>query len=644
MRRAISVALGIALCCSTPVSAKDKSRPPLALDDLFQDHMIMPRHAAVVSGSAAPNENINISFFNVSQSATTDDKGRFRINLPDFEPGRTSTLTVSTDDGERVEVTDVLSGDVYLCSGQSNMGLPVDRALNNDIVKSNSANDTIRMATIATDPSPKPLAHFKTPVTWEKAAPDTVGKWSAACYFFGDALQKRVHVPIGLVNASLGGSNITTWLSSEALVPDYAAQENLLGVYADDPARAGLEFGHAFETWWQSGAAPGTPWAATADDLATWQPVPNPVVAWEKWPGAGLYTYDGPLWYATTVTLSDAQAAQGATLDLGQIDDIDQTWLNGQPVGFTSGGGVERHYKIEAGSLKSGDNIVVINVIDLWSFGGLYGDKPRQLRLADGTVLPLDSWRWAPVPEAQKYPPRAPWDPAGGVSILRNGMIEPMGPFAFAGAVWYQGESNVGNPYQGLLRALFRDWRDQFGQELAFAVVQLANNGPRPTHPVESGWARLREDQRLAVLADGNATLATAIDIGEPTDVHPANKQALGERLARAMAIRLYGFKGSESGPQIAGIKRDGEKLVLSFTGQEGDFVAYSAARPIGFEACHDKECRYVDAEISGRQVILTGAKDATKVRFCWADSPTCTLYDGKTGLPALPFEQTVAP
>ncbi len=223
-------------------------------------------------------------------------------------------------------------------------------------------------------------------------------------------------------------------------------------------------------------------------------------------------------------------------------------------------------------------------------------------------------------------------------------MIDPMTGFAFAGVVWYQGESNVGNPYQGLLRALFADWRNQFGPSLTFAVVQLANNGPRPTQPVESAWARLREDQRLAVLADGNATLATAIDIGEPTDIHPANKQVLGERLARAMAIRLYGFTGSESGPMISTIKRDADKLVLTFTGIAGDLVAYSSANPIGFELCRDKLCSFTEATIAGPQVIIPNAAGATRVRFCWADSPTCTLYDGKTGLPAIPFEQSVAP
>ncbi|ESQ73500.1 hypothetical protein ABAC402_19025 [Asticcacaulis sp. AC402] len=606
--------------------------------------MVLPRHAAVVSGRAAPGEVVTVSFFNISQLAAADDTGRFQVELPDFAPGKSGRLSVATASGDRIELEDVVSGDVYLCSGQSNMQATVRRALNEDVVISNSANDLIRMATVQVNPSPKPLDKFPSPVAWQKAAPETVGDWSATCYFFAAALQKRVQVPIGLVHASLGGSNITTWMSPQALLPDYAAAENLLSLYADDPDKAGAEFGHSFEQWWKNSGAPGTPWAASAADLRTWQAAPDVAQNWEKWGLRELSAYDGPLWYGATVTLTGEQAAQAATLELGRVDDIDQTWLNGQPVGFTSGAGSERRYRVPAGGLVAGDNVVVLNVVDLWSFGGMYGDAPRQLKLADGTVVALKDWRWYPVPAAQKYPPRAPWDATGGVSILKNGMISPMGPFGFAGAIWYQGESNVGQPYQGLLTRLFKDWRGQFGKDLVFAVVQLANNGPRVTQPTESGWARLREDQRLAVLADGNATLATAIDIGEPTDIHPANKQVLGERLSRAMAIQLYGFNGSESGPQIKSVVRVGDRLVLDFDAMEGDFVTYSSHRAIGFEACAGDVCRYVDAEVNGKSVMLLPAADATRVRFCWADSPTCNLYDGKTGLPAVPFEQTVAP
>jgi sialate O-acetylesterase len=623
------------------VYSEERDGGSLKLDSLFTSQMVLPRRNGNVSGLAGPNELVTVAFGGISQSAKSDDKGRFTVPLADLKAGTTGSLVVTSSTGNKQVLEDVIAGDVFLCSGQSNMALPVDRALNSDIVKANAYNETIRMVTVSVNASPVSLKNYKTAVTWEKATPDKVGHWSATCYFFAEALQKRVSVPIGLVNASVGGSNITTWMSLDALGGTQSGAEQLLKVYADDPIKAGIEFGHSFETWWSKSGGPGKPWSKKPSEVLAWQPVPQPITNWEKW-GTGLEAYDGPLWYGAVLTLNKKQASQAATLDLGLIDDIDQTWLNGQPVGFSSGGNVERQYAIAPGSLKVGENVIVINVIDLWSFGGLYGDMPRELVLADGTHLPLDAWYWLGVPANQKYPPRAPWDTTGGVSILKNGMIDPMGRFPFTAVIWYQGESNVGGPYKDLLGSLFKDWRNQFGPDLPFAVVQLANNGSRPTSPTNSAWARLREDQRLAVNGDAHATLAVAIDIGEPSDVHPANKQALGDRLARAISVKVYGVPGSESGPEIETIERTGDSLLLSFKGAEGNLVAYSASRPIGFEVCYENACQFAEAELSGRQVILAAVGSADRVRFCWADAPTCTLYDGTTGLPAVPFEKYV--
>ncbi|MET0982149.1 MAG: sialate O-acetylesterase, partial [Telluria sp.] len=493
------------------------------------------------------------------------------------------------------------------------------------------------------DPAPAPRARLAKPVSWEAASPQTVAAWSATCYFFGQDLQRKIKVPVGLVHASLGGSNITAWLSPAASLPDYARQQDLLKTYAVDPAAASIAFGGEFERWWAATGGPGKPWAATPAGMAGWGAVPDVAKNWEKWEVPELAAYDGPVWYGATVQLSAAQAAQAATLELGLIDEVDTTWVNGKPAGFTSGAGTQRAYPLPPGALKAGENTIVVNVIDLWSFGGLYGDAPRQLRLADGSLVLLKGWRWQKAPQTHKYPPRAPWDAMAGVSVLHNGMIAPLGRFPFRAALWYQGESNVGSPYQGLLARMFRDWRAQFGKDMTFGIVQLANFGARAAQPVNSGTAQLREDQRRAVVSDPNAVLVTAVDLGEPTDIHPANKQVVGERLARALAIRLYGQPGSASGPMIRSAVAEGNRVVLEFDGIEGALLAYGSARPVGFEACGDAGCRWADARIAGSRVILEDAAGARKVRFCWADAPTCTLYDSKSGLPAVPFEQEVS-
>lgn len=614
----------------------------LQLDSLFQDHMVLPRQGAVISGRTAAREAVTVSGFGGTWKTSADGAGRFSVTLPGLPAGRRGSIAVSSARGQRITLKDVVSGDVYLCSGQSNMQLPVKRALNADTVIGTSSNPELRMATVAIDPAPAPRARLAKQVAWQAATPDTIADWSATCYFFGRELQRRVKLPIGLVHASLGGSNLTAWLSPAASLPDYARQQELLKLYASDPAAASIAFGKEVENWWQASKGPGRPWSVSQAELAAWKQAPDVAKNWENWGLPELSGYDGSIWYGANARLTPAQARQAATLELGLVDEVDTTWVNGQPVGFTAGAGTPRVYPVAAGVLKAGDNTVVLNVLDLWSYGGMYGDAPRRLRFADGSVAPLTGWRWQMPPAAKRYPPRAPWDAMAGVSVLYNGMIAPLGRFPFKGALWYQGESNVGSPYQGLLARLFADWRSQFGKDMSFGVVQLANFGARSAAPSESGWARLREEQRRAVLADPNAVLATAIDVGDPTDIHPANKQAVGERLARAFAIRLYGQPGSVSGPMVKSATVQGDRVLVEFDGVEGTLLAYGGAGPIGFEACSDSTCRWVEARAAGTQVVLSGAADARKIRYCWGDSPTCTLYDGSSGLPAVPFEQEV--
>jgi sialate O-acetylesterase len=616
--------------------------PQLQLDSLFQDHMVLPRQGAIVSGHTAARDVITVSGFGGAWKASADAAGRFSVTLPSLPAGRTDSLAVSSSSGQRVTLGDVITGDVFLCSGQSNMQLTVHRALNADTVIGTSTNPDLRMATVAVDPQPAPLARLAKPLAWQAATPRTVGDWSATCYFFGKDLQRKLKLPIGLVHASLGGSNLTAWLSPAASLPDYARQQELLKLYATDPAKGSIAFGKEVEAWWQASGGPGWPWTSSPAELGTWKAAPDVAKNWENWGVAELSAYDGSIWYGATASLTPAQAAQAATLELGLVDEVDTTWVNGKPVGFTAGAGTARAYPLAAGNLKAGNNSIVLNVLDLWSYGGMYGDQPRQLRLADGSVVPLKDWRWQMPPPANRYPPRAPWDAMAGVSVLYNGMIAPLGRFPFKGALWYQGESNVGSPYQGLLARLFKDWRGQFGNDMAFGVVQLANFGARPTQPVESGWAQLREEQRRAVLADPNAVLATAIDLGDPTDIHPANKQGVGERLARAFGVKLYGQPGSVNGPMVKSTSVQGDGVAVDFDGVDAALVAYGAAGPIGFEVCTDTGCRWTEARVAGTRVVLPAAADAKKIRYCWGDAPTCTLYDSKSGLPALPFEMDV--
>jgi sialate O-acetylesterase len=653
----LRTAIAAAAILAGPGNRAAHCQAPSLLHPIFRDHTVLQRDRPVaVWGRAAPGEEVTVALAGASATARADASGRWTATLPPLPAGGPHTLVASTASGARATAGDVLIGDVFLCSGQSNMVLEVRRTLDSRAEVANSANDSIRMLAVPLVASPTPIDTFRTLVGWQVAAPATTPDWSAACFYFARELQKTIHVPIGLVNASWGGSNIRPWMSEAALhaAGDYEAGLEVLRLYATDPAAAARRFGAVWEEWWRGRAPVGggaEPWSTGPIREGDWGTTPATLGFWERWGVSELASFNGMVWYRTTVRLSAAQAAMGAVLSLGPIDEIDQTWVNGLPVGYTSDWSADRLYELPAGTLHEGENVVVVNVLDTYGTGGLYGPaEKRALRLRNGEVIPLDGvWRYQVVQQPVGSQPRAPWEATGGLSTLYNAMIAPIGPYGFRGVVWYQGESNTGQAerYQALLAGLMADWRGRFGADLPFLVVQLANYGAAPTTPVESGWAQVREAQRRAVAADAHAGLAVTIDIGDRYDIHPPNKQELGRRLARAARHVVYGEAIAPSGPVPLGARRQGGDVVVTFGDVERELVAYSAAGPIGFELCGTAQgsCRFATARIEGTRVLLeVAARTApTRVRYCWADSPVCTLFDG-AGLSAGPFEVPVGP
>jgi sialate O-acetylesterase len=281
----------------------------------------------------------------------------------------------------------------------------------------------------------------------------------------------------------------------------------------------------------------------------------------------------------------------------------------------------------------------------------LYGPaEKRVLQLADGTSIPLDNaWRYELAPRDIGPAPRAPWETTGGLTTIHNAMIAPLAPYTLRGVLWYQGEANTeeAEGYEKLLAGMMADWREEFGAGLPFLIVELSGYGPAATAPTDSEWAKLREAQRMAVAHDAHAGLAVAVDIGDRYDIHPANKQEVGKRLARAARHVVYGEQVGPSGPTPRGVRRVGDRVVVEFGDVDGKLVAYGARGPVGFELCAQDQasCRFVDASIDGSGVSLRPAAadvTPTRVRYCWADSPVCTLFDDRSGLPAGPFEVAI--
>jgi sialate O-acetylesterase len=637
-------------------AARAAEPPPALLAQVFQDHAVVQRDKPLaIWGSAPPGSSVTVGIGGRSAVAKVDAAGRWRIELPALAAGGPYQLSARSSDGQAQAVDDVMVGDVWLCSGQSNMELPVRRALNPDGEIAGSASPQIRLLKIDRESREAPQARTDAPMAWRAAGPGVVDGFSAACFFMGRELQKTLHIPIGLIDDTWGGTPIQAWISADGLraVGGYEAGLRLLAAHDHSPSQAQKAWAGELEQWMaahdpDAGAAQA--WRSPGFDDSGWAQI-RPAGDWEDWGVPALKAFDGVVWMRGRVTLTAAQAKAGATLSLGPVDDIDTTWVNGVAVGGLEGWDVPRVYAVAPGVLKAGENLITIRIVDTGGGGGAWGPvEAKQLSFADGSKAMIGPvWRYrisTPYGTLGAGVPQMAWLPAGGLTVLYNGMIAPLAGYGVKGVAWYQGEANVdeADRYQRLLAGLIADWRRDFGADLPFLVVQLANFGPASATPQDSHWAALREAQRRAVAADPHAALALAIDIGDRWDIHPANKQELGRRLALAARRTAYGESVLASGPRPLSARREGDQIVISFDDLGEGLKVYSAAHPIGFELCpKDGACRYADAIIDGNKVRIDAKAflDAAKVRFCWADSPVCNLYNS-ADLPAQPFELEV--
>ena len=648
----VVTAAALAATAAAPVHAQTvdavaTQAAPL-LDAMFQDHAVLQRdRPVVVWGRAEPGATVAVSLASARAQAVAGPDGTWRIDMPAMPAGGPYALTARTDGGSQ-SVVDVMVGDVWLCSGQSNMEFAVRQATNAESEIANARDDGLRLFLVGRSSLPAPSDTPRQVGQWRTTSPESVRDFSAACYFMGRDLRRTENVPVGLIAASWGGSIIEDWLSREAVekLGGYEQALNALDAYARDPSRGDAIWREVTQAWWAAND-PGTKqgWHLPRTNDADWAPIPAEGF-WES-TVPDLATFDGIVWLREEVELTAAQSRQPAMLELGPVDDADVTWVNGEYVGGQQGWDTPRTYDIPAGTLKAGRNLIAVGVLDTNGGGGAWGPAAnKRLVLADGTTVALSSgWRHrvaAPLGDLPN-PPRTPWIGGSGTTTLYNGMIAPLGPYGLKGMAWYQGESNVGDyvGYRRLLPALFADWRARFENlEMRMLVVQLADFGPASSKPTNSYWAALRESQRTVVNADPLAGLAVAIDIGDRYDIHPTNKLEVGRRLALE-ARRLDGQVQPVS-PQPTAVTRAADGIHIRYAAS-AQLIAYGSNRPIGFELCGtDDACRFVDASLVGEEVVLASATPADiKVRFCWADSPVCNLY-GPAGLSAVPFEADI--
>ncbi|MGI4743664.1 MAG: sialate O-acetylesterase [Janthinobacterium lividum] len=645
----LTAACGLSLLASA-------AHATVRLPALVGSHMVLQRGRAVpVWGWAAPGEAVSLTFRGKTYRASAPDaSGRWQATLPPTPAGGPYVLTVKGQN--TITLTDVLVGDVWLASGQSNMqykvkdgpgGYQPTQNADQEIAAANFPN--IRFFTADQAVAYRPQAEAAG-TGWQVCSPATVASFSAVSYFFSRDLYQQYQVPMGVVVSSWGGTPAEAWVSAEGLrsfpefgprIATFATKTTSLNddqrAYADQQ-RELMRNVRAHD----KGYLPnGQTWATPSVDARAWPTMPLPGL-WETMPA--LATYDGIVWFRKEIDLPAAMASQPLTLTLGKIDDIDSTYINGVKVGSTNGYEKLRTYQVPAGVLRPGRNVLAVRVVDQGGGGGIAG-QPDQLALrgAGQTLSLAGPWQYQVglPPQDQPVAPA----PGGGQmapTTLYNAMIAPLQPFAFKGVIWYQGETNADRAaqYRTLFPALIADWRQHFGADLPFLFVQLANFQPVQPQPAASAWAELREAQAMALQLPRTG-MATAIDIGDPADIHPHNKQEVGRRLALAARRVAYGDnKLVYSGPTYTSMAVAGPAIRLKFAQLGTGLLAKGGEALQGFAvAGADQKFYWATARLVGNEVVVQSEQvpSPVAVRYDWADSPNGNLYN-KENLPAVPF------
>ncbi|MEO5597411.1 MAG: sialate O-acetylesterase [Novosphingobium sp.] len=607
----------------------------LAVDAPVTAHAVLQRDRAVpLTGTAQADASVSVTFDGAEQTAKADKTGHWQLTLPAHQAGGPYAIEVQSGQ-ESTRLEDVMVGDVWLCSGQSNMEFTLRHATNADAEVGGATNPALRLFNVPRQTSPVPSNTFSAPVSWQRSSPDSAADFSAACFFMGRELQAHQNIPVGLIASSWGGSPIEAWISKEAyatIAQDGRANE-LLDLYAVDPIKARALWGQQVVGWLGK--------AAKAPLNAAWRSVPV-TMAWEKWGDPDLEFFDGVGYYRAHVTLTPKQVGK-ATLSVGMVDDVDVTSINGKMVGANETWDKPRVYQVPVGIFKAGDNVIDLVAIDTGGGGGMWGEVPRTLKLADGSTIALSDWTFAKGRALSEKAASSGLTSLSGTSrsSLFNGMIAPLHGYPVKGFAWYQGEANVADAhgYAKLMPLLIADWRGRFGGP-TFTMVQLANFGPLLTRPQDDSWARLRDVQRRVADAEPQVGMASAVDVGEIADIHPTNKQTVGHRLALAARQLALGEPVESRGPSPTSVKRSEVGITVRFA--HGPLKLVGGGDALGFELCDAAgACRFVPGHLSSDTITLPADPTASEVRYLWQASPLVNLYND-SGLPATGFAMPI--
>jgi sialate O-acetylesterase len=643
----------------------------LQLAPLFQDNMVLQQQQYVpIWGKGTPGESIVIkTSWGRTESTVVDANGCWKASISTPKAG--GPFQISVRQGKSLLVVrNILTGEVWLCSGQSNMEMPLEGWPPSDTIM-NSANEieeslypSIRLFSVehSVEAEPSDSCTGK----WIECSPRDAGNFSATAFYFGKTLQSQLHVPIGLINSSYGGTFIESWMSKESLQPFQEYTESLKSLEScGDSLRFLIQWLYQRPSINLNERDPQHKWeglkfgdenyaAGNFDDNA-WQEMKLPIL-WERTP---VGEFDGVVWFRKQVVIPSSWIGKDLTLELGPIDDMDETFVNGQPIGKYLGGGfykVDRVYKVVGSLVRDSLLSIAVRVIDTQGGGGLWGNGKKMMLYKDdvNNGISLDgNWRYLPVAEyranvlysfggiGDEFSKR-PKLPASlskdSPTALFNGMIHPLIPFVIKGAIWYQGENNVGNPmkYEKLFSSLIENWRKDFQcGDFPFYFVQLAPYD----YGVKTKSQLLREAQ-LRTLSVKNTGLIVTLDIGNPKNIHPADKENLGKRLASWALAKTYKKNIPFSGPLYKSMKAVQGKIILSFDYADRGLVLTPRNGELNFLiAGEDKVFQKAIVKVQGKTLVVSHPEilKPVSVRYVWSNTDEGTLFN-KDGLPASSF------
>ena len=627
------------------------------MSPLFTDNMVLQQKAdAPVWGTSDPGSEIKVltSWNKTAYSTVAAEDGKWMLKVKTPKAGGPYEMTVYENGREVKKIGNILIGEVWLCSGQSNMEMPVKgwgKVLNYEQELKDAAKyPKIRLLQVKKLTSPHPEEDLFTDTDgWAVCSPASLEEFSSTAYFFGRELHLKKNVPVGLINTSWGGTIIEAWMSKAALegVKDLEEEAEMVSEWPDDRQQRQSEYRKCVDVWNEMIAKCNEACLNVDKDFYTSRIDDSKWAAFNV-PGSvetlkpGL---DGHVLIRKEVLIPESWSGKDLVFHSSAIDDRDMTYFNGKLVGNGSGWHIARTYTIPGELVKAGKAIVAIRIMDDISSGGI-GGRPEDIYLEgpEGQRLSLAGEWKAKIAADFSALPKRPMnivnDPNWS-TVLYNAMINPLVPYAVKGAIWYQGCSNVDRSYQyrDLMSLMIEDWRKAWGYDFPFYITQLSSFMEYQTVPCESTWAELREAQDIAARVTKNTGMVVTLDIGDAKDIHPKNKQEVGRRLALQAMNKTYGMPVLCSGPVYEGYEISGNTIRIKFSSVGKGLVA-KGGKLEGFAvAGADRKFYWADAEISGDCVVLS-CKDVERplaVRYAWANNPVGNLFNAD-GLPAGPF------